>query len=93
MGETLICLRNCLSKQREAKISIFSHPKSKAVNFKDILVGLEIFRDSSLNQKFATFIEIADIKDTGYVNFRAVFDVFHVAGQGQRVAIKRYRKR
>lgn len=57
-----------------------------------LLVGLEIFRDSSLNQKLGVFIEIADIKDKGYVSFEQIFEVLKVACLDNRGELKRYSK-
>lgn len=57
---------------------IFSDLENKLMDFRVLLIGLEIFTDSGFEKKLSIFIEIADIQDEGFINEKLIYQVLKV---------------
>lgn len=55
---------------------IFDDENKGSIEFKDLLVGIEMFRCTKSRQLIRSLIEIADIEHAGYVTMEDLFHVF-----------------
>jgi len=58
--------------------SIFRNSKTLKVDFRDLIMGLFIFKDMSFDQRLRIFLEIADMKSTGLITISRIYSVLKI---------------
>lgn len=71
---------------------IFDNKKSGFVNYIELQVSFEIFKDSPYDEKIHLFIDLGDQANTGFVNQTNVYDVFKIVCKSidEKIRQKRY---
>lgn len=57
---------------------IFDELSQGVVDYREVLVSLEIFRDTSYDDKLKIFLDICDLANSGLLEERAIYDVFKI---------------
>lgn len=54
---------------------MLSDPKSNKVDFRDLLVAIEVFRENSFYDKMVNFLDLCDMENDDYIEEKTLFNV------------------